>query len=233
MLLNATGDNLLWYANEDDILPFGAGPDVPVYVGATTTFWVESESANPGTMGTGAKSERDEENGQHHTNAGFWLVFDAYQGLTIESVRVWANGAGNRTIALVNDAGTELESVTVDVADGESVVELGFFVPAGSGYGLRSTDDNPQLWRDGIGSDPDYPYALGDFGAITGTSVNGANSQNYYYFFYDWTVSVDAVGCASERVPLTVTVTNPSVLARLTVSRGSVPSRCQRLASSV
>ena len=82
-------------------------------------------------------------------------------------------------------------------------------MPAGSGYGLRSTDDNPQLWRDGIGSDPDYPYALGDFGAITGTSVNGANSQNYYYFFYDWTVSVDAVGCASERVPLTVTVTNP------------------------
>ena len=207
--LNATGDNLLWYENEDDILPFGAGPDVPVYVGATTTFWVESESANPGTMGTGAKSERDEENGQHHSNAGFWLVFDAYQGLTIESVRVWANGAGNRTITLVNDAGTELESVTVDVADGESVVELGFFVPAGSGYGLRSTDDNPQLWRDGIGSDPDYPYALGDFGAITGTSVNGANSQNYYYFFYDWTVSVDAVGCASERVPLTVTVTNP------------------------
>ena len=33
--LNATGDNLLWYENEDDILPFGAGPDVPVYVGAT------------------------------------------------------------------------------------------------------------------------------------------------------------------------------------------------------
>ena len=50
---------------------------------------------------------------------------------------------------------------------------------------------------------------MADFGAITGTSVNGANGQNYYYFFYDWTVSVDAVGCASERVPLTVTVTNP------------------------
>ena len=55
----------------------------------------------------------------------------------------------------------------------------------------------------------EYPFALADFGAITGTSVNGANGQNYYYFFYNWTVSVDAVGCASERVPLTVTVTNP------------------------
>ena len=207
--LTATGDNLLWYENENDVFPFGAGADVPVNVGVTTTFWVESESTNPGTSATGAKADRDEENGQHHTNSGFWLVFDAYQGLTIESVKVFANEAGNRTIALVDDNGIELESVTVNVPDGESVVDLGFYVPTGEGYGLRSTDDNPQLWRDGIGSNPEYPFALGDFGAITGTSVNGANSLNYYYFFYDWTVSVDAVGCASERVPLTVTVTNP------------------------
>jgi len=209
VLLDASGENLLWYENEDDILPFDAGVDVPVSVGTTTTFWVESESANPGTVGVGAKSERDEENGQYHQNSGFWLVFDTYQGMTIESVRVYANGAGLRTVALINENGTELESLTVDVPDGESIIDLGFFVPAGSGYGLRSTDDNPQLWRDGLGSDPEYPYSLGDFGAITGTSVNGANSQNYYYFFYDWTVSVDAVGCASARVPLTVTVTNP------------------------
>ena len=37
---------------------------------------------------------------------------------------------------------------------------------------------------------------LSDFGAITGTSVNGGNALNYYYFFYDWKVSVDAVGCS-------------------------------------
>ena len=99
--------------------------------------------------------------------------------------------------------------------DGENTIDLNFFVPAGEDYGLRVSSDNPQLWRDGIGLNPDYPYALGDFGAITGTSVNGANSQNYYYFFYDWTVSVDAVGCASERVPLTVTVTNPSSVGQI------------------
>lgn len=207
--LNATGDNLLWYENADDIVPFGAGADVPVFVGATTTFWVESESSNPGTEGTGGKDDRDEDNGQYHPNSSFWLTFDAYQGMTLESVVVYAEDAGNRTIALVNDNGTELESITVNVPAGESTVDLGFYVPAGADYGLRSTDDNPGLWRDGIGSDPEYPYALADFGAITGTSVNGANGQNYYYFFYDWTVTVDAVGCASERVPLTVTVTNP------------------------
>ena len=207
--LNATGDNLLWYENEADIVPFGAGPDVSAYVGATTTFWVESESANPGTEGTGGKDVRDEENGQYHQNGGFWLVFDAYQSLTIESVKTYANGLGTRIVTLVDANGATIQSSTVNMQDGENTVALNFFVPAGEGYGLRVSSDNPQLWRDGIGSDPDYPYALSDFGAITGTSVNGGNALNYYYFFYDWKVSVDAVGCASERVPLTVTVTNP------------------------
>ena len=50
---------------------------------------------------------RDDENGQHHQNSGFWLVFDAYQNLNLESVKVYANGAGNRTIALVNANGAE------------------------------------------------------------------------------------------------------------------------------
>lgn len=207
--LNAGGENLLWYEEENSNYPFATGPGVSAYVGATTTFWVESESANPGTSGTGAKASRDDLNGQHHQNAGFWLVFDAFQAMTIESVKVYANGAGTREIALVDANGAVLESTTVDLPEGESTVDLGFYVVAGEGFGLRSLDDNPQLWRDGIGSEQTYPYALGDFGEITGTSVNGANGQNYYYFYYDWTVSVDAVGCASARTPLTVTVTNP------------------------
>ena len=201
MALNATGENLLWYDAEDTMMPIGAGSDYPVYVDQTTTFWVASESVNDGTTATGAKDERDLDNGQFHQNNGFWLVFDAYQNMTLESVKAYASGLGSRQVTLVDASGATLQSSTVNMEDGENTVDLNFFVPAGEGYGLRVSSDNPQLWRDGIGSNPDYPYALGDFGAITGTSVNGANSQNYYYFFYDWTVSVDAVGCASERVP--------------------------------
>ena len=185
--LNATGENLLWYDAEDTMMPIGAGSDYPVYVDQTTTFWVASESVNDGTTATGAKDERDLDNGQFHQNNGFWLVFDAYQNMTLESVKAYASGLGSRQVTLVDASGATLQSSTVNMEDGENTVDLNFFVPAGEGYGLRVSSDNPQLWRDGIGSNPDYPYALGDFGAITGTSVNGANSQNYYYFFYDWT----------------------------------------------
>ena len=206
--LTADVDNVLWYDSEAALFPIGAGPDYPVYVEETTTFWAETESANPGTMATGGRDDRDLDNGQFHQNNGFWLVFDAYQDFTIQSFKCYANELGARTVALVDANGATIQASTVNLQDGENVVSVNFFVPAGQGYGLRVTSDNPQLWRDGIGSEQSYPYAIGDVGAITGTSVNGPNGQNYYYFFYDWTVAVTSVGCASERVPLTVTVTS-------------------------
>ena len=58
---------------------------------------------------------------------------------------MYANESGNRTIALVDNNGDELESVTVNVLDGESVARAGFLRADRTDYGLRSTDDNPQL----------------------------------------------------------------------------------------
>jgi hypothetical protein len=100
-----------------------------------------------------------------------------------------------------------LDEVTVNIPDGESIVTLELEAPAGTGMGLRSAGGNPQLWRDGQGSDLDFPYAIGGLATITSTSVsNPNNATNYYYFFYDWTVTTQGVACASDRVPVTVTV---------------------------
>ena len=77
-------------------------------------------------------------------------------------------------------------------------------VPAGEGYGLRSLDEDPQLWRDGPGSGIDYPYALGDLATIQQSTAGGNNAYNYYYFFYNWVVQTPFVACVSERVPVTI-----------------------------
>jgi hypothetical protein len=87
-------------------------------------------------------------------------------------------------------------------------VTIDLEVPEGVAHGLRTLDNNPQLWRDGQGSDLNYPYELGELATITSSSVNNPNNAtNYYYFFYDWTVSTQGVACASDRVPVTVSVT--------------------------
>ena len=107
--------------------------------------------------GSSAQSE-----GQYHNNSNYWLRFDAYQDIVIESVKVFANGADDRTIAVIDAAGNILDQVTVSVPDGESVVELGLEAPAGVALGLRSLDNNPQLWRDGQGSDSTTLTRWGD-----------------------------------------------------------------------
>ena len=98
------------------------------------------------------------------------------QPCTLASVRVFANGAGNRSIALVNAAGDVLQAFPVMVPDGESVIELNLPLSPGTGYGLQCLSQNPQLWRDAPPSILNYPYAIGDAVTITGTNVQGQNS---------------------------------------------------------
>jgi hypothetical protein len=41
---------------------------------------------------------------------------------------------------------------------------------------------------------------------ITGTNVQGDDTDNYYYFFYDWSVKSETFECPSDRVEVQVIV---------------------------
>ena len=72
------------------------------------------------------------------------------------------------------------------------------------------------------GQQPRLPLRARQFGDHHLHGVNNPNNAtNYYYFFYDWTVSTQGIACASDRVPVTVTVTTSGV-ADLTVVEGSL-----------
>jgi len=94
-----------------------------------------------------------------------------------------------------------------------NTITLDMEVAEGTGYGLRSFSDDPQLWRDGTGTEMSYPYELGELGSITQSTAGGNNATNYYYFFYNWVVQTPSVGCASDRVPVTITVVGTTELA--------------------
>ena len=219
--LEFTGSELHWYDSETAENPVFVGNSYTTEVlNETTTFWVEDVLNHGLETAMGGSSAQSD--GQYHNNSNYWLRFDAYEDLVIESVKVFANGTEDRTVAAIDAAGNILDQITVTIPDGESIVELGLIVPAGTGHGLRSLDGNPQLWRDGQGSNLNYPYELGDLATITSSSVNNPNNAtNYYYFFYDWTVSTQGIACASDRVPVTVTVTTTGV-ADLTVLDGGL-----------
>ncbi|HBE12261.1 MAG TPA: regulator [Flavobacteriales bacterium] len=158
-----------------------------------TAFAVNAQSPFPcelsggeGDPATGGLSQTQV--GQYHDNSNFFNIIELYQPVTLVSAKVFANGAGPRTLALFSPEGDVLMTEVVDIPDGESIVEFGWDVGPGT-VGLGSLSNNPQLWRDDLNSDINYPYEIGDYGAITGTSIQGDNEFNYYYFFYDVTLA--------------------------------------------
>lgn len=164
----------------------------------TTTYYVGTDIVNPSlyvgpadnNFGTGTNFT-----GNQH------LKFDCTSNFTLVSVKVYATGAGNRTIELRNNAGTVLQTLTTNVPDGESRVTLNFAVTPGSQYQL-GINGTPNLFRNNAGTV--YPFTLPGVVSITGSS---AGTPGYYYFFYDW--EVRQPGCSTARVPVTATI-NPS-----------------------
>jgi hypothetical protein len=208
--LNATGSNINWYDVPTGGTPVGSGNAFTTpFLNSSTTYYASAGIQHGGGNWYGGPQNRlnNAAPGQFHTNADNYPVFTASAPFTIASVKVYANGAGNRTVALIDrNSGLTLASQVISIPDGESRITLNFSVPGPGEYGLRCVGGNPQLWRDGNGSNPAYPYALGTVGAITTSSVTGSNALNFYYFFYDWEVVAAGILCESVRVPVEVTV---------------------------
>lgn len=203
--LSANGDNIQWYDVATGGTAIATGntfitPDL----NTDMTYWVSASTEHGGDVGFGGATNKTN-NGIYHTNADNYQLFMAYSDMIINSVKVYANSAGNRTIAVVDQGnGSTIATGTFMIPNGESRVELDFVVPEGGPYGLRVVGGNPGLWRDGQGSNPSYPYALGDLGVMTSSTASGSNATQYYYFFYDVEVSSPSTMCEGPRTEVVV-----------------------------
>ena len=198
--LSASGSgvgNLVWWDAAVGGNQVNTGTTFNPNVGSTTTYYVEEDftpqPANAGpvdnTFGGGGYFTGD----QH-------LVFDVTTPVTLNSVWVDANGAGNRTIELRDNGGAVLQSTTVNIPNGQSRVTLNFPLPVGTNLQLGVTNgSSPDLYRNNAG--PSFPYDLPGILSITSSSAG----NQYYYFFYDWEV-VEPGGCITSRIPVTANV---------------------------
>lgn len=143
--------------------------------------------------------------GGFFTSSARWNIFDAYQAFTLKSVRVYADGAGNRTIRLRNSNNQVLATTTVNIPDGSSRVTLNFNVPVGNDMHLQCST-TPDLFR--TNANLNYPYTIPDVVSIKGS--NAGNSTGFYYFFYDWEIEY---GSPCGRVEVVVDVTGNAPVA--------------------
>lgn len=199
--LTATGPGVqTWYNVPSGGIGLFEGDNFLVgIVNATTPYYVESVIQNsPTSVGAFDASIGP---GVNFNNSGQYMIFDVYKSMTLESVKVFASGAGDRTIELRDVNGTVLQSLTVTMAGGEEVITLDFPIDPGSNYQLGiAAASAVNLYRNSSGAQ--YPYQLQGIMSITQSSAN-TNPFAYYYFFYDWQVSDN---CISERVQINASV---------------------------
>jgi len=196
--LSAIGSGVLrWYANPTGggVINTGTNYTTPVLT-TTTTYYVEDFIA--ATLQKLGKT--DNTGGGGYLNNEHYLVFDAYQPMFIQSIKVYANTSGTRTIQLQNSLGTVLATRTTSITAGTRTVSLFFNVPAGSDYRLVLADASSvkDLYRNNAGVS--YPYTLNGIGSIKNSSAGTA----FYYYFYDW--DVKGVDCKSVREPIVAIV---------------------------
>ncbi len=115
------------------------------------------------------------------------LFFDVMNPMVISSVKVYADGERMRKIVLMDEFGNLINSREIMIPDGESRVNLDFYVDAGTNY-LIGMHSEAHLFRNSDGAT--YPYTLDNLVSVTGST---ASSPVYYYYFYDW--AVREAGC--------------------------------------
>ena len=198
-ILTATGaDTLKWYNQlvGGTLLGVGANYQTPP-LNAGTTYYVESDVVGAtdycpptdSTIGTG---------GYYSNATNRYLIFNVNNPTTLMSVQVYAQGTANRTITLWNSAQAVLDSVTLNIPNGPSRINLNFPLTIGTAYELGITG-TANLWRSTAGLA--YPYN-DPGGYVTITGYNGGT--NRYYYFYDWELGTPS--CVSARTPVSVII---------------------------
>lgn len=203
--LQATGaDTLKWYNQAIGGNLLGTGS---IYVtpslNSNTTYYVSSNIIStpvfcPPASNTIVGAGSDFTNSNPHGE-----VFNVLQPCTLVSVLVYATGAGNRTINLLNSSQTVINTATVNIPNGTSTVTLNFPLTVGTGYTLSCGDNTnaTHLYRNTSGAA--FPYT--DPGGYITITDNDIPDGVHYYFFYDW--KLEGPSCVSARTPVNVIIT--------------------------
>ncbi len=196
--LTANGSGTIkWYDSPSSTSSISTGSNYTTpSLSSSTTYYVEDIIVAP----LQSFGKPDNSGGGGYLDNEQYLVFDAYQEMFIQSVQVYAQTSGSRTVQLKDKFGTVLGQKTQSVSAGLRTMYLLFNVPPGTDYQLvlSGSSTTRDLYRNNSGVS--YPYALSGVGAITNSSAG----SDYYYYFYNW--QVKGPDCTSERIPVTAEV---------------------------
>ncbi len=191
--LNATGTNITWYDSLGNSVGTGNTFNTPILSSSQLYYAEDGPLTTPGTSSYIGKV--DSLSAGAYSSSANYPFFTVYRPLKIKSVKVFANGAGNRTIQLMNQIGIILDARIINIPAGESRIDLNFDLQPGKNYSIRGYG-TMNLFRNSAGAA--YPYVMQDTLSIDSAS----NGMGSYYFFYNWEIETGGSTCTSPRTPV-------------------------------
>lgn len=194
-----------WYDVATGGTSLATGSPFVTNVTATKTFYANTDVIGTATPGGARVSTAATAN---TTASEYGLVFNATSGFVLNSVDVYLTGsAGNLVLALKDNGGVQLQTITVAVPAGNATtpvqhtVNLGWNIPVGTGYRLLAMSSPAMVRESALGG---FPYAIGSVGSVTSGYITGTSTT--YYYFYNWNFTPV---CSSPRVAVVATVNTP------------------------
>lgn len=207
--LVANGDQVSWYdAPAGGNLVFSGDTLVTPPLDESVTYWVSNFTSydQPNDF-VGMTDHQGNPFGDLNANGA--IIFDCFKPFRLAKVKVYANTAAVRKIDLRSNEGETLQSKSVNIPAGTTVITLDMDVPAGTDLVL-TTDETvnyenlgtfgPQLRRSTQGVT--YPYAIPGVVNLKNSNLGPLR----YYYFYNWEIDYYVQECTSERVPVTAFV---------------------------
>ncbi|MDW8347902.1 MAG: M4 family metallopeptidase [Bacteroidia bacterium] len=204
---------IYWYNSLTSTTPLFVGNTFTTpSLSATTTYYVAEEVKN--SLQTLGPVDTSFTLVSNTVAPNYYLVFDVYKDIVLDSVTVYATQAGDRIIQVKDKSNNVVASKTVNLGIGKHQVYLGFAIKAGTDYKIGLDPSSVGRLLRNYNSIP-YPYTIPGLASIKKSSVN-----NNYFFFYNW--KIRERNCTSPRVPVQVNVfTKPSTPV-ISVSGGNL-----------
>ncbi len=224
VVIEVEGDEILWYEDEDSPEPdyIGGFRELNLPQGIHP-FYVSNRVLFPGEQYQLGKTEFEGSSAYPapHINGG--LIFDVHEDIRLESLVLFSDFDGKRTLELFDEDGVLVVSGSVELQDASEGqrVDLGWDLPPGSEYLLTTNRDTnmavfgsfgPRLMRSNEGIS--FPYEVAGVADILITTFGAS----YYYYFYDWEITTGEMYCESERISFQITVDSTTSTTTETVS---------------
>ncbi len=191
--------DVFWYtqANQTNYVHTGNSFTIASPTENTTVFYENITSVQATYFGL---KDNSGAGGFFNFNIDRAIYFNAICDMSIVSAKVFASGSGNRTIILKNSEGTVLDTRIINIANGESRIDLNFQIAQGNSYAIHvSQANNLSFTGDYGGPNIGYPFTVPGIISITGNNY----SNSFYYFFYDIEVHEGFEStCITARVPV-------------------------------